>query len=79
VLVDYDVFVNVPQLDRDPSRIQRLYRFEDYDFRLRPGSAAIDRGVRIPNVNDGFTGAAPDLGALEAGQTLPIYGPRPRS
>jgi hypothetical protein len=78
VLVDYDVFMNVPQLDRDPSRIQRLYRFEDYDFRLKPGSAAIDRGVPIPNVNDGFTGAAPDLGALEAGQPLPIYGPRPR-
>jgi hypothetical protein len=76
VLVDYDVFVNVPQLDRDPSRIQRLHRFEDYDFRLRPGSAAIDRGVPIPNVNDGFTGAAPDLGALEAGRPLPVYGPR---
>ena len=54
-----------------------LYNFKDYDFRLRPGSAAIDRGVVIPNVNDGFTGSAPDLGALEAGQPMPIYGPRP--
>ena len=78
MLVDCDVFVNVPQLDRDPSRVQRLYRFEDYDFRLRPGSAAIDRGMVLPNVNDGFTGRAPDLGALEAGQPLPVYGPRPR-
>ena len=77
VLVDYDVFVNVPKLDRDPKTVQRLYNFRDYDFRLRPGSAAIDRGVVIPNVNDGFTGKAPDLGALEAGQPLPIYGPRP--
>ena len=79
VLVDYDVFVNVPKLDRDPSRVQRLYRFEDHDFRLRPGSAAVDRGVPLPNVNDGFTGSAPDLGALESGQPMPIYGPRPRS
>jgi hypothetical protein len=77
VLVDYDVFVNVPKLDRDPKTVQRLYNFKDYDFRLRSGSAAIDRGVAIPNVNDGFTGSAPDLGALEAGQPLPIYGPRP--
>jgi hypothetical protein len=77
VLVDYDVFVNVPKLERDPATVQRLYDFSDYDFRLRPGSAAIDRGVVIPNVNDGFTGAAPDLGALEAGQPMPIYGPRP--
>jgi hypothetical protein len=77
VLVDYDVFVNVPKLDRDPKTVQRLYNFKDYDFRLRPGSAAIDRGVAISNVNDGFTGSAPDLGALEAGQPLPVYGPRP--
>jgi hypothetical protein len=77
VLVDYDVFVNVPKLDRDPKTVQRLYTFSDYDFRLRPGSAAIDRGVAIPNVNDGFTGKAPDLGALENGQPIPHYGPRP--
>ncbi len=77
VLVDYDVFVKVPKLDRDPKTVQRLYDFKDLDFRLRPGSAAIDRGVVLPNINDGFTGRAPDLGALEAGQPLPTYGPRP--
>lgn len=76
VLVDYDVFVNVPKLDRDPRTVQRLYKFEDFDFRLRSGAAAIDRGVVIPNVNDGFAGSAPDLGALEAGQPTPVYGPR---
>jgi hypothetical protein len=27
-------------------------------------------------VNDNFTGKAPDLGALEVGMPLPIYGPR---
>jgi hypothetical protein len=77
VLVDYDVFVNVPKLDRDPKTVQRLYNFKDYDFRLKPGAAAIDKGVAIPNVNDGFAGRAPDLGALEAGQPIPTYGPRP--
>jgi hypothetical protein len=78
VLVDYDVFVNVPKLDRDPKTVQRLYDFKNLDFRLRQGAAAIDRGVALPNVNDGFSGKAPDLGALESGQPLPIYGPRPR-
>lgn len=79
VLVDYDVFVNVPQLDaRDTSAAQRLYRAEDFDFRLRPGSAAVDRGTVLPNVTDGYSGEAPDLGALELGAPPPHYGPRAR-
>jgi len=32
--------------------------------------------VALPTITDGFTGRAPDLGALEAGQPLPHYGPR---
>jgi hypothetical protein len=47
------------------------------DFRLKPGSAPIDKGVVIPNVVESFTGAAPDLGALEVGVPAPHYGPRP--
>jgi hypothetical protein len=43
---------------------------------LRPGSAAIDKGAVISNVTDGYTGAAPDLGALEYGKPAPHYGPR---
>ena len=78
VVVDYDIFVNVPKLDaQDLKKVQKLYKAEDFDFRLKPGSAAIDRGVVLPNVTDGFTGQAPDLGALEVGQTPPHYGPRP--
>ena len=46
------------------------------DLTLRPGSAAIDAGTVIPNVTDGFTGAAPDLGAYEFGKPIPHYGPR---
>jgi hypothetical protein len=76
--VDYDIFVNVPKLDaQDVSKVQKLYNAKDFDFSLKPGSAAIDRGVNLPNVTDGFTGQAPDLGALELGQTPPHYGPRP--
>lgn len=47
------------------------------DTALDPQSNAIDRGARLPNVNDGFTGAAPDLGALELGCPAPLFGPRP--
>src|SRR5258708_7362198 len=78
VSVDYDIFVNVPRLDaKDLKNVQKLYKAEDLDFRLNPGSAAIDRGVTLPNVTDNFSGRAPDLGALEFGQTPPHYGPRP--
>ncbi len=77
VQVDYDVFVNVPRLDaQDLARVQKVYKAEEFDFRLKPGSAAVDRGVPLANVNDGFTGSAPDLGALEAGKPLPHFGPR---
>jgi len=73
------VFMKVPKLDaKDLATVQRLYKAEDLDFRLKPGSAAVDKGEAIPNVTDGFAGQAPDLGALEVGQPLPIYGPRPR-
>jgi len=30
----------------------------------------------LPTVTDGFTGSAPDLGALEVGGAAPQYGPR---
>ena len=78
VLVDYDIFKKVTKLDaKDLATVQRLYKADDLDFSLRPGSAAVDRGVALPNVTDGFTGP-PDLGALEVGRPLPVYGPRPR-
>ena len=78
VEVDYDIFVNVKGLDaQDLKKVQTLYKAEDFDFRLKPGSAPIDRGVMLPNITEEFTGKAPDLGALEVGQPLPHYGPRP--
>ena len=47
------------------------------DVGLASGSPAIDAGAVIPNVTDGFTGAAPDLGAWEVGCPTPLYGVRP--
>jgi hypothetical protein len=77
VAVDYDVFVNVRKLDaQDTPNVQKLYKAADFDFRIKPGSAAVDRGVALPTITDGFAGAAPDLGALEAGKHVPHYGPR---
>jgi hypothetical protein len=36
-------------------------------YQLAPSSPGYDRGAVLPNFNDGFTGAAPDMGAHEAG------------
>lgn len=78
VLLDYDVFVNVPKLDRnDLKTVQRVYKAEDFDFRLKAGSAAVDKGVALPTVSQKFSGKAPDLGAVEQGEPAPHYGPRP--
>ena len=55
------------------------YEAGDLNFKLKAGSKAVDAGKVIPNVNDGFAGRAPDLGAHEAGQPLPVYGPRGRA
>lgn len=46
---------------------------------LNPDCHAIDAGVALANINNGYLGTAPDLGAYERGQLLPHYGPRPKS
>jgi hypothetical protein len=74
VVVDYDVFESVRP--PDPARPHAVHEPAGMDFRLRAGSAAIDAGCRLPGVNDDFAGRAPDLGALESGRPLPVYGPR---
>jgi hypothetical protein len=77
VMLDYSVFGHVPQLDaRDYDNVQNIYEASDFDFSLVRGSAAIDAGMVLPNVTDGFGGRAPDLGALERGKDSPHYGPR---
>ena len=70
VLLDYDVFVNVPRLDaKDTSAVQRLYRADSFDFGLKRGSAAINRGVTLPTVTDGFAGRAPESRRPGTGST----------
>lgn len=48
------------------------------DLRLSGRSQARNKGARIPGINDNYEGNAPDLGAYEYGQSLPLYGPRPQ-
>jgi hypothetical protein len=75
IVVDYDVFQKVTP--PDPADPRKLYKPADFNFQLRPGATPVDAGVRLPNVNDDFTGRAPDLGAYEVGRPEPHYGPRP--
>jgi hypothetical protein len=62
---------------RPPADLRVQYPTSGTDLRLAPASRAVDAGVRLPNLNDGFRGSAPDLGCCELGEPLPIYGPRP--
>lgn len=74
VEVDYDIFEKVtPPNHANPYQV---YHAADLDFRLKPGSKAVDAGVVIPTINDDFVGKAPDLGALESGAPPLRYGPR---
>lgn len=59
-----------------PANEDKEYTIEELDFRLGEKSEAIDKGVVLPNINDGFKGKAPDLGALEFGEAMPHFGPR---
>lgn len=43
---------------------------------LKAGCNAVDAGVVLPNINDGYTASAPDLGAYERDTALPHFGPR---
>jgi hypothetical protein len=73
--VDYEIFENLRP--PDAGKPHAVYEARDLDFRLKAGSAAVDAGIRLPNVNDDSPGRAPDLGAYEVGRPLPVYGPRP--
>ena len=72
--LDYYIFENLKS--PDPLKPGIVYHAIDLDFRLNPKGNAADAGIKISNVNDGFTGKAPDLGALETGIPEPVYGPR---
>jgi hypothetical protein len=73
-MIDYSVFVKAAPPDF--TKPTQLYTPEQVDLRLKAGSRAVDAGVVLPGITDGFTGKAPDLGAYELGAPLPHYGPR---
>ncbi len=54
----------LPAQYEDPTRV---FDVETLNFRLKAGGPAVDKGVALPNINDGYVGGAPDLGALEQG------------
>jgi hypothetical protein len=60
----------------DFTDVTHVVAVDSVDLRLREGSKAIDAGVVLPNITDGYSGRAPDLGAYEYGAPLPHYGPR---
>ena len=74
VMFDPKSFMALAMPD-DPDKT-RMYPTEGYDLRLKRRSSAIDHGEVLDNITDGYTGAAPDIGAYEFGQELPHYGPR---
>ncbi|WP_299713745.1 T9SS type A sorting domain-containing protein [uncultured Tenacibaculum sp.] len=44
------------------------------DFRLQTNSVAIDGGTEVSGITDGFSGNAPDVGAIEYGSSFPDVG-----
>jgi hypothetical protein len=40
---------------------------ENFDYRILPGSVAVDNGMIIPGITDNFTGLMPDIGAYQLG------------
>ena len=71
VQVDMSVFADTVPFPANPYPPKPVV-----DLRLAAGSAAIDKGLVLVGLSDGFSGAAPDLGAYELGATPPVYGPR---
>ncbi|MBI1357872.1 MAG: hypothetical protein GC160_26340 [Acidobacteria bacterium] len=74
VEVDFDIFQDLRP--PDPAKRHQMYHAMELNFQLKPGGKAVDAGVVIPGFNEDFNGAAPDLGALEVGKPLPVWGPR---
>lgn len=68
-MVDYDVFK-----DLKPSKSPHINIDDNFNFELRPDGPGVDAGIPLANINDDFTGKAPDLGAYEVGKPVPNYG-----
>jgi hypothetical protein len=70
VRVDFDSFVRASR-----PAVGKSVGPGDFDLSLRAVSPAVDAGIPLPNINGGFTGKAPDLGAREREKPAPKYGP----
>lgn len=82
ILLNRAMLVTVPEFAwcRDavvPIEEEQTFEPGQVDLRIKPGTAPVDAGCVLANITDGFSGEAPDLGALELGAPLPHYGPRP--
>ena len=75
LLAGQQVFASIP-LDFDQNGFLVYRDPSGVDFSLASGSGAIDAGLAIPGLNDGFTGSAPDIGAVEVGGAPVQYGVR---
>ena len=75
LLAGEQVFQNLP-LDFDVNGSDVFRDAAGVDFSLADGSSAIDAGKLLTGINDDFTGAAPDIGAIESGQAPVVYGAR---
>ena len=71
MLVDYDIFVSA-----EPPGEGKTSDPGDYDLQLHRRARVIDAGIALPQITNGFTGEAPDLGCYELGKQPPHYGPR---
>jgi len=59
-------FTSWTGFDRNGSQADPLFvNRTANDYRLQAGSPAIDRGSRLPGLNDGYSGGAPDAGRYE--------------
>ncbi len=67
----YGMYRNAPRPEKG-----KLLKPKDCDFGLKEGAPVIDKAKRLPNINDGFKGDGPDMGAIEFGDEMPHYGPR---
>ena len=86
---DVSSFAAGSGLEAHGSRVDRAVCFEQFDvpgpspasvppqiLTLRAACNAIDAGESLPNINDGYAGSAPDLGAHEYQGSAATYGPR---
>ena len=69
VQLDLSVFDGPVAIPANPVEVHAPPNLE-----LAAEGDAIDRGLALAGFNDGFTGDAPDLGAFEDGQVIPVYG-----